>query len=258
MLFLSAATIALAAWVLRSPIAQHSPAVHRYRTLVGQQMTVRWADGSSMLVGPASTVTTSELGIDVAGEAYFSIVPHSAHPVIVRTPHLIARVLGTRFSVRHYASDDASRVAVDDGKVVVRLIHAGSRSGHTVLSARTMAVATDSGIATVSGDSVREYTVWSQGRLVFDKIPLRNVVREISRMYGTELRVVDSTLSRQLMTMTVSVTTESLTQVLEVIAFAHHAHVVRDGDAYVLVPGRNVTRSPASNLIPQPEKSYGK
>jgi ferric-dicitrate binding protein FerR (iron transport regulator) len=206
-------------------------------------------------MGPASTIVVASRVIDIDGEAYFLIAPHAARPMVIRTRDVAIRVLGTRFSVRHYATDRGSRVVVDDGKVSLQPLKVSPPRALTIVTAHMAALVTDSAV-TPSTSSADQYAAWTQGRLVFDGTPLSDVVRDVTRMYGVEVRVTDSTLASQPLTMTVSTATEPLAQVLEIISFAQHAHVVRDGNVLVLSPGRTV-RHPAVKTFPQPDKHYG-
>jgi len=251
------------------------PRVHlpqRYQTALGQRSTVRLADGSSVMMAPGTTMTVVDDSIDVIGEVYCTVASHQKRPFIVHTKNAVVRVLGTRFAVRRYATEGASRIVVEDGKVALRKVarrmdsDAGDRApSFSVLVAHTVAVVTDSGISISRGVQTRDVTGWTNGILVFNNIALRDVLTELNRAYGVTIQAPDSALSHQSVTLEVAVADQPITQVLDFIGEALGAHYGKHGDRYVLVPGRTAARGlprrqemPKQDQIPQPEKAYGK
>jgi len=232
--------------------------IQHYQTAPGEQKVIDLADGSSIRVAPASRVDVAGNHVHVSGEAYFSVVPHTGRPLIVRTNNLVVRVLGTRFVVRQYDSDVQSRVVVEEGRVALQVVRdSGHVSASTVLSANMMAVVMDSTVNISQDGSVSEYTMWTHGGLVFRKAPVGDVIREVSRMYGVDVRVTDTVLARQPITITIAVSEDPLLQVLEVIGLAREAHVVKNGTVLTLVPGRDPNRIPVAHPSPQLENHYG-
>jgi len=235
----------------------------RYSTNAGQRATIRLASGSMVQLAPGTTMTVMSDAIDLSGEAYFTVAPHSTSPFVVRTANAVVRVLGTRFTVRRYATDRGSRVAVEDGKVALQLLPGATQSKSpstappsVTLTANTMAVAGDSGVTTSTG--VSDYTMWTRGGMIFRKTPLAEVVREVARMYGANIRVTDTVLAKQPTTMTISVVNDPLSAVLEVLSIMQQAHVVNDDTVLTLVPGPGAKHRPALQTFPQPEKQYGR
>jgi len=236
---------------------------HRYHTTAGQRTTIRLANGSTMTLGPASSATIVRGAITVTGEAYFTVVPDPSHPFIVRTTNASVRVLGTRFAVRHYAGESQSQVVVDDGRVALQRMRGDRLMGaSTVLSARMLAHVADSGMTVTSGITTREYIGWAHGTLVFNWVPLRDVLGELSRAYGADIRVDDSVLATRKLRIDITVTEIPLSQILRVIGDVAEAHVVRDGKAFLLAPGRIPNDTDPTtrrhNHDPQPETQYGK
>jgi transmembrane sensor len=237
-----------------------------YHTAPGQRSTVRLADGSTIMLAPGTSVVSTGERFDVTGEAYFTVAPHSNRPFVVHTKNTRVQVLGTRFTVRQYAGERTT-VVVEDGKVSLQTVgRPRTKNAPTVVSNGMLALVTDSGVTVTSGITTKDYTSWTQGILKFERIPLANVIAELGRAYGAEIRISDTTLAKVPVVMEVSVSEDLLWQTLTRICLASDAHVVRNGRAYVLVPGqspRDVHRGPASdaprrNTFPQPDKQYGR
>jgi transmembrane sensor len=235
-----------------SPSAQE----RRYETTPGQRSAIQLADGSRMMLGPATVTTVTDSGIAVRGEAYFTVVPDSKHPFIVRTENAVVRVLGTRFAVRQYPSESESRVIVEDGRVAL----ARTGGAQSILSARMLGVVTDSGTRIVTGNNTEDYLAWTRGVLSFNKTMLRDVAAELSRAYGVKVRIEDSTLAEQRVSLQVSLQ-QSFVQILVPICDITEAHVSIKNGTYVLVPGVKPVRVPDGSLkqpFITPEKQYGR
>jgi len=236
--------------------------VRRYHTPAGQRATIRWADGSTMVLAPETNVAFTPTNVEVDGEAYFAMTPRATRPFVVRTAHAAVRVLGTRFSVRHYPADSASRIVVDDGKVDVQSNAHQDTTRHTVLTARTMAEVTDSTVAVTRNIDPAQYSVWTHGVLLFNRLPLRSVVQELSRAYNVDIRVIDTTLAAQSVLMEVAITEQPIARVLSMIGDATGSHYTVDGRRYTIVPGHAVTRReqtpPLRRTLSHQETSYGK
>lgn len=251
--------VGLATFSLHRP----TPSTQEYRTVSGQHRVVRLRDGSVMRLAPSTVVAVTPDELVVNGEASFVVVPGPGRAFAVRTKNAIARVLGTTFSVRQYPDERTSRVMVAEGKVVVQSVTRGHRdSQRAVLDAHTMAQISDSSVVVTRGIVPSDYTEFARGALVFDGKPLRDVVEELSRVYGVPIRVTDTTLAAQPVLMEVSVTEQSVGQVLELIGKVTQSHYHLSGRTYVITPGRAANDAdrarPRSHVISQPEKSYGK
>jgi transmembrane sensor len=236
---------------------ESTPSVQRFQTVAGQRATVRLTDGSTVWLAPSTSLVVRSDEIDVIGEAYFTVIPHESRPFTVRVGRASVRVLGTRFNVRRYGDDATTQVMVADGKVLLETHGSTTRSSMT-LAAATRAEVTDSGVVVTRGVSVDDYTTWTRGRLVFDGVPLREVLQTLSRAYGAEVRLADSVLARRSMTLAVSVRENSLEDVLSQLALTVNAYVTKQSSSFVIVRGRPLTKEPQIKRISHPEKEYGR
>jgi len=235
-----------------------------YVTHPRQRRSITLADGSRMLLAPSTTVTINGRTLDVTGEAFFTVSPHSETPFLVRTTNAVVRVLGTRFAVRRYPDESASRIMVDEGRVAVEAVGSHPQRPRTrgVLSAQMAVLVTDSGMTMTSGVAVPEMISWTSGTVVFSGVPLRDVITELRHLYGAEIRIADTALASHTMRMNVSIETDALPQILDLICATSDAHYTRRGTTYVLSPGRVQTPSPrmapVRRALPQPELQYGR
>jgi transmembrane sensor len=226
-----------------------------YQTSAGERGVITLPDIGTITLAPATSMTVTSEGVSLSGQAWFALRPRAGRPFTVRTTSAAVRVLGTSFLVRQYAHERASRVVVSEGKVS---ISRDSTAAPIVLTARMLGVTTDSGIALMRNVPVADYADWTHGRLVFRQVPLHQVIAELERAYDAEIRVADTLLVGQRVTITAHVGRQTLTQVLDLLAPAVDAHCARAGRAYVIAPGRANMRAPRKAVPPLPETQYGR
>jgi transmembrane sensor len=243
---------------------QSTVPIRTYATTVAQQGTVTLPDGSRAVLGPATTlsVQTGASGgtlVTLVGQALFTVAHHAGASFVVRVNRTEARVLGTTFFVREYATDRASRVAVVDGRVSVSDEREAHGHTQTVLTRGGVAVVTDSGPMLVTPvTATDEYTAWTSGRLIFRDTPVSDIVAELSRTYGVDIRVADSVLARRTMTWSVLVNRRSLSGVLDVLSVTLDAHFVRSGHTITIIPGRRASQKVSTPPPFSQEPQYGR
>ncbi|HWZ58581.1 MAG TPA: DUF4974 domain-containing protein, partial [Gemmatimonadaceae bacterium] len=142
---------------------------------------------------------------------------------------LITRDVGTRFIVRAYPTDARREVTVADGAVTVTL------RGAPVLLHRAERARADSTGSLVRDTGVDTATAlaWTGGRLVFVSAPMREVVPQLARWYGIDVRLGDSALAER--RLSASFTREPVASVLMSVAAAVDARVERTDDGRMTV-----------------------
>jgi len=207
----------------------------RYVTAPTQQATLTLEDGTRVMLAPASELRVIEgfgrtdRTIALRGEAYFTVRPDGSTPFFVRAGRVTARVLGTTFSVRHYAADSYVQVAVTSGKVSV-----GNGQGvpPLILTGGGVGIATDSSATVLSPDSAQAYAAWTQGQLVFRATPMTEVLATLSRWYGYRFQLADSTLAQQ--SLTAVLDAKSSARALGTIRLLLNIDLTFDGDVVTL------------------------
>jgi ferric-dicitrate binding protein FerR (iron transport regulator) len=200
-----------------------------YVTRAGERETVTLSDGTRFTLAPASQLSvpldyaSGNRRVTLTGEAFFSVMHDVQHPFTIRTSHMVATDIGTQFDVRAYERDTVVRVAVRDGAVSL------TAGGAPVLvRANDLAVLSPSGGIMVSRDlDVAAYTGWTTGTLLFRDVPLRDVVRELSRWYDVDIALASPALAVRRITLTVGDTATDHT--LQAVAALAYARVERRG-----------------------------
>lgn len=170
------------------------------------------------------------------GEAFFEVVADSARPFRVNTASGIAEDLGTAFVVSQYAEMRDMRVGVSSGSVIVRRDAAGTTG--TILNRGDLARVGPDGSVTVRRNvAMDDELAWTTGKLVFDRVPLRDVVSRLTRWFDADIKLGDSTLNDVRYTGTFR--NEPIAHVLELLAASLDARIERDLASYVLYPAKS-------------------
>lgn len=199
-------------------------------TGTGERASLHLADGSSVTLAPRSILRySSNFGsenreIFLEGEALFTVVNQTRTPLTVHTGNTTTRVLGTTFSVRNYPTDKGVKVAVAQGKVSLNNLILSTGDVGSVGRGSRKAVLTEA--ATTSLLS------WADGKLVFDKISLREVLPELERWYGIRVTVTDANLLETPLILTLN--SETATDALQLIAGVTNARLTINGTNAIL------------------------
>jgi transmembrane sensor len=168
----------------------------------GERAQFRLPDGTEVLLGAGSTLRHPRAFADrsrevmLEGEAYFTVEHDERRPFRVRAGDLIATDLGTEFLVRAYPEHGVgARVVVRSGTVAVRSVGArdSTQPGRVVRPGELGRIAAD-GSPLVEAADTAAYFAWTTGTLVFDGIPLREALPQLSRWYDLDFRLADSSL----------------------------------------------------------------
>ncbi|WP_373843277.1 FecR family protein [Bacteroides heparinolyticus] len=157
-------------------------------TSYGERKQVRMPDGTLLTLNSCSRVRYpdrfegNERKVELEGEGYFDVKPNEKQPFIVDTRRFHVRVLGTCFNVKSYSSDEIVSVDVESGKVQIDLPEAMMRlRPHEQIF-----------VNTISGDYSKRrekhtVAVWRRGGLHFNCTPIRDVAKELERMYDCRI-----------------------------------------------------------------------
>ncbi len=216
-------------------------------TRLGQRAALDLPDGSRVVLAPGSRVrfpdsynsrgpgVSRELFLE--GQAYFTVLHDSDRPFRVHTPTALVEDVGTEFVVTAQTETHGTQVVVVSGAVALRHASAATAPPLLTLTRGDLARLDSSGIAILTRDvNLAPYVAWTEGNLVFDGTPLREVAPALARWYDLDVRVIDSALAAR--KFTASFHYEPISQVLEVVARSLDARVERHGRSVVFAPNR--------------------
>jgi ferric-dicitrate binding protein FerR (iron transport regulator) len=201
--------------------------------------TLELPDGSRVVLAPNTSLRYSiapsrgPRTVMLDGEAYFDIRHDDERPFRVQTRSATVADLGTSFVVREYAADASALVGVRSGAASVVATAPGKAAPETMHPGDGAYVDARGEIKRFTGDP-ESYGAWRGGKLSFDGAPLPEVLERLSRWYGVEFRMTDSTLARQYFTG--SFEAVSLPQALEILGPLVHAGFEQQARLVVVTP----------------------
>jgi ferric-dicitrate binding protein FerR (iron transport regulator) len=226
-------------------------AANEMRTGAGEQRTFDLSDGSTVVLGAASTLRIAEgfgrstRQVYLEGQAFLRVVHDSTRPFVVSAAGTRTVDLGTAFEVRAYPNEPV-RVAVTEGMVEVRR-DSGIVGDSAVLQPGDVAEVPTTGEIVKRQQNVERLLGWTRGQLVFEDMPLGDAARDLERWYDVQVRFEDPALRSLRWSAEIKIG-ESLRNVLEVIETTHGVRAEQNGNTVTIRRGQKVnpTANPAA------------
>lgn len=206
----------------------------RYATNLGELIELTLKDGSTVKLAAKSNLevhwfSERREAVLTAGAAVFDVTHDPKRPFVVRSEQLTARVLGTRFEVRH--GNMLQRVLVAEGKVEVS--HPGVSSGQaanrlereTLAAGEAVTASLAEGLGNPADISVARVGSWENGKLTYDGAPLAELIADANRYFQRPIRIhrASSHLEEKLVTASLNLSDQRA--LLDTIAMVLHADV---------------------------------
>lgn len=201
-----AAAVAIA-WVAL-PVrrdSDRSSSVATVATLAAERRSVTLADGTRTQLNARTSVATDfrtgirHVRMD-AGEAIFAVEKDPERPFVVETPGGSIRVTGTVFNVR-LTPAGACEVTVIEGSVTVKArsdspaaaVPYHLKPGEQILVSRA-----DAQVRILAAADLEHVVAWKEGRIVFEAVPLDEVVARLADFHGKSISVAPEIAARRL------------------------------------------------------------
>jgi transmembrane sensor len=205
----AAAALALLAggglWVAdrsRREVAQVPRPMRVHQTSRGERAEFRLSDGTRVMLNVESRVRVpADFGeqsrtVYLEGGAYFDVAHDARRPFAVHAGDLVAKDLGTEFTVRAYPEDQHARVVVRAGKVALRSAIATDTASVATLEPGELGSLDAAGMPVVQKADTAADFAWTGGTLVLDGTPLRDALPQLGRWFDLEFRLADRSLGR--------------------------------------------------------------
>ncbi|MDR2773293.1 MAG: DUF4974 domain-containing protein [Tannerella sp.] len=151
-----------------------------------------WLNSGSSLTYP-QRFTDDRRTVQLAGEAYFVVKSDQRRRFDVQTDEgLTASAFGTEFNVNAYSGDSIIKITLAEGHIEV----GNSRSEKTVALRPGQQFAFSKSDRTVSCADINLYveTAWREGKLVFRRAGMAEIVRQLSRRFNVDIKLEDKDL----------------------------------------------------------------
>jgi ferric-dicitrate binding protein FerR (iron transport regulator) len=179
--------------------------------------SIVWLNHSSSLKYPAifhGDIRTVEL----TGEGYFKVAHNPKIPFIVKTGKIQIKAVGTTFNIMSYPDEDRIETSLIEGCVELQQTQP---DGKVITLSRMKP--TELVVFNISNNEISTRTIdddryfsWKDGKLVFNKELIGEVVKKLSRWFNVDIQVRDPELLD--LTYTATFVDETLPQVMELLA----------------------------------------
>ncbi len=178
-------------------------------TLLGEKSIILLSDSSQVTLNAGSKLrypdrfngTDREVYLD--GEGYFVVHHINSQSFVVHTGKLSTTVLGTKFDVSAYPENKTIAVSLLEGRVKVSSNDRGKSDRTVFLQPKEQLVYDKESNVSSSGtfDSL-EAIGWKDNVYKFENEPLRAVLPQLERAFGTKLVITDEAVLGQEITIT--------------------------------------------------------
>jgi len=179
--------------------------------------TFVWLNHNSSLKYPAMFHGNTR-SVELKGEGYFEVIHNSKIPFIVKAGEIEVIARGTTFNIMAYPDEDKIETSLINGHVELQRTTSDSKL-IPLLKMKPTDLAVfqkfnnEISTRTISDD---RYFSWKEGKLVFNKEPIGEVVKKLSRWFNCDIQVKDPELLD--LTYTATFVNETLPQVMELMA----------------------------------------
>ncbi len=182
-----------------------------HSTMVGEMSSLALPDGSVVTLNTQTSVRVaySETHRDIhliTGEALFDVTKDAVRPFRVFTEHGVVRAVGTQFNVHSRATE--MTVTVVEGEVDVQANSNLTRAGNSLTNqgGSSVSVAPEpvrlivgqqarvSAEVAVSEAVTAKAIAWQERRLIFEALPLKDVINEFNRYNDRPILIADPAL----------------------------------------------------------------
>ena len=185
---------------LKTDNSNPAPAMAMNQLIIpyGKTSEVLLPDGTKVFLNAGSRLVYPEnftgktREVFLVGEAFFDVSHDQRHPFIVQVSDLRVKVLGTRFNVSAYPTDNVIETVLAEGKVQMERNNAGLFDRATELVPNQLAsfdrTTRETSIRTVDPEN---YTLWTAGILKFESTDLNRITKRLERYYNIRFKYVD-------------------------------------------------------------------
>ncbi|WP_158538700.1 FecR family protein [Chitinophaga skermanii] len=230
------AIVGMFAWHAQKELPQQ-PLAQAFDTLYNAQpnvKTVIMPDGSKVWLNRHATLVYAtnyneqKRELWLQGEAYFEVAQNSQLPFKVHAGGVITTALGTSFNIATGNKADGSvQISLLSGKVGISLMDSSSHNYLRVLAPGEMlSFKQGSLLAHATQFNEEEVMDWKNGKLLFEKNTLADVLAKLQGRYGVNIQLNDESLIHRKVSGKFS-SSVSLEHVLKSLQFVHQFNYQR-------------------------------
>lgn len=163
-------------------------------TPVGGEYQLILSDGTKVWLNALSEIrypiqfTGNSRKVYVSGEVYFEVAKNAERPFMVNVGDVEVKVLGTQFNIMAYADENNIETTLVEGAVRLKSRDVSGKLSSVNLKPNCQASYNRySKIVEIKEVDVDTYVAWKNGKFIFEKDGLSNIMRKLERWYGVKV-----------------------------------------------------------------------
>lgn len=237
----AAAVLILLFWFEQRPVAQYQPdhkklvsvPAHKIILLNLADGSKVWLKAGSVFKYPRKFGTTQRTVELLEGHAFFEIKHQNNQPFVVKTKTLNVTVLGTSFDVRAYQNEATTKVSVVTGKVGITLKSVASQPAIMLLPKQQVVLSKVTNQVFKAITPEIAVNAWCKSKLVFEQEDLGNVFKVLEEKYNTRIRVANSSLLNERISITLS--NQHIDTIMQILSFTKHFNYKIANDSTIVI-----------------------
>lgn len=175
-----------------------------------------WLNGNTTLAYNRNFTSGGHRKVKIDGEAYFDVAHNKDCPFIVDMGDMQVEVVGTEFNVRNYAACRTHDIVLREGRIKVNGLWGDKEI--TMNPDEMLALNCTTGKVIISHTDANNYCRWFEQQSIFDNEPLADILVNISRRYGVDIKIADDVDTTFCLSVTMG-SGESLESIMRVLAY---------------------------------------
>lgn len=201
----------------------------------GEEKHLLLPDSSEIWVNAGSTVKYpkefkgDKRIVQLDGEAYFSVKKDVIKPFVVETNTLSVKVLGTRFNVKAYTTDEKITTTLTNGKVEVNT----DRNSYILKPNEQLTFNIKTSTTTIDDVSPNETDAWLSGQLIFTNASFSDIQQTLERKFN--ISITNNTTISPTKTYTVKfLKDEQLNDILSILGEVMNIKYQKQGNRLII------------------------
>jgi len=164
---------------------------------LGSRVSFNLPDGTTGMLNSGSTLTYStpfsgNRKVNLTGEAWLEVHHDEMHPFEITSGSSTVKVLGTKFNISAYPTENYVEVVLEEGKVE----YLNREAAIDVDMFPRERLVFQEGQISKSVTDIEKYNSWTEGKLVFRGDQMSEVARRIERWYNVKVELSDKQLEK--------------------------------------------------------------
>lgn len=204
----------------------------------GKNLKVLLTDGTEILLNSGTQIAFNSdfikdhsRKVNLNGQAFFEVAKDKANPFYVITDQFTTKVLGTKFNISSYKTDNQSFVNLVEGKIEVSGKEIATKN--VLAPGQKISFNPSEKVSTVEPAKPSQDMDWLNKEISFDNSTTEEVLSKIERVYG--LQIIRNRVSVENFHFSGTFKIENLDQITHSLEILLNCKIQKDGTKLILI-----------------------